>query len=339
MSIVNLDVTLAERVAAIALNCVHREYPNKINHVLSSNAEALPPRQLTPAFYGCYDWHSAVHNHWLLVRLTSLLPGASFAGTALAALRKSLTMNNIRSEVAYLKGEGRQSFERPYGLAWLLQLSQELHEWNDASAQELARHLRPLEQEAKQRFVDWLPRLPRPVRTGEHNQTAFALGLLIDYARARKDANFLDMLQERVEDFYLQDRNWPFAYEPSGEDFLSPGLAEADVVRRVLEAHAFAAWLTGFSTQSIFELQPVVSPDRSDPKFSHLDGLNLSRAWMLEGIAHGLPDGDSRRPDLLSLAESHATAGLAAIGGEHYVGSHWLGTFAVYLLTRRGIAS
>jgi hypothetical protein len=334
-----LDRTLAERIAAIALDCVHREYPNKISHVLGSDADVLPPRRLTPAFYSCYDWHSAVHNHWLLARLARLLPDASFSGAALAALRQSLTRENVMAEVAYMNGEGRHSFERPYGLSWLLQLSLELHEWNHPLAGELAHNLSPLEQSAKERLREWLPKLQRPVRTGEHNQTAFAMGLMIDYARETNDAPFLSLLNARARDFYLKDRNWPFDYEPSGEDFLSPGLAEADVMRRVLDPQEFSSWLRGFCPPLISNLQPVVSPDRSDPKFSHLDGLNLSRAWMLEGIASTLPDGDSRKADLLSLAKSHAGAGLAAISNEYYVGSHWLGTFAVYLLTRRGIGS
>jgi Protein of unknown function (DUF2891) len=330
-----LEMTLAERIAVLALDCVHREYPNKISHVLSSSADALPPRRLTPAFYGCYDWHSAVHNHWLLARVTRLLPDGSFAGAALAALRQSLTRDNIEAEAAYLDGEGRESFERPYGLSWLLQLAQELHEWNHAAVRELAQNLSPLEQRAKQRLSAWLARLQRPVRTGEHSQTAFAMGLMIDYARGRKDEPFLKLLRARACDFYINDTHCPLGYEPSGEDFLSPGLAEADVMRRVLEPQEFSSWLSGFVPESRFNLQPVVSPDRSDPKFSHLDGLNLSRAWMLEGIASGLPKSDQRKPDLLLLAKIHADAGLAAISGDHYVGSHWLGTFAVYLLTRR----
>jgi DUF2891 family protein len=337
MTVSALEPGFAGRIAALALDCVHREYPNKISHVLSSDADALPPRRLTPAFYGCYDWHSAVHNHWLLARLTRLLPDASFAPSARAALEQSLGRENIAGEVAYLEGEGKQSFERPYGLAWLLQLAQELYEWTDPLAGDLTQNLLPLEQRAKQRLAGWLPKLQHPIRSGEHNQTAFALALTIDYARGTNAAVFLELLARRAREFYFNDKNYPLEYEPSGEDFLSPGLAEADVMRRVLAPQDFAAWLTGFFRQSPIKLRPVVSPDRSDPKFSHLDGLNLSRAWMLEGIASGLPETDSRRADLRSLAQAHAQAGLAAISGDHYVGSHWLGTFAVYLLTRRGL--
>lgn len=337
MTVEKLNTVLAERIAALSLACVHREYPNKISHVLSSDADVLTPRLLNPAFYGCYDWHSAVHNHWLLVRLLRLFPTAAFADKARRALLQNVTKENIAGEVAYFEGEGRQSFERPYGPAWLLQLALELHEWPDDLARVLARNLLPLEVEAKRRLSEWLPKLAYPVRSGEHSQTAFALGLMIAYARGKNDAPFLELLLRRARAFYFNDKACPFEYEPSGEDFLSPGLAEADVMRRVLEPNDFAGWLNGFLSQSDIKLTPAVSPDPSDPKFSHLDGLNLSRAWMLEGIASGLLSNDPRHARLLSLAEVHAQAGLAAISGDHYVGSHWLGTFAVYLLTRRGI--
>jgi len=332
-----LDNTLAARFVTVALECVHREYPNKISHLLNRDADAGTPRRLTPAFYGCYDWHSAVHNHWLLARVARLFPDAMFTSPATQALQRSLTAENIHGEVAYLNGEGRQSFERPYGLAWLLQLAQELREWDSQAARVLAANLRPVEQLAAQRLAEWLPKLPFPVRSGEHSQTAFALGLAIDYARAKSDRIFLETLLERSRAFYLGDRDCPLRYEPSGEDFVSPGLAEADVMRRVLERPDFAEWLSGFLPKLPDSFQPVVSPDPSDPKFSHLDGLNLSRAWMLEGIASALPEGDQRVPLLRTRAEAHSIAGLAAVTGEHYVGSHWLGTFAVYLLTRRGI--
>jgi hypothetical protein len=334
-----IDNSLAARLATLALECVHREYPNKVNHVLNRDADAATPRRLTPAFYGCYDWHSAVHNHWLLARLARLFPDALFAPAAAEALARSLSTENIQGEVAYLNGEGRQSFERPYGLAWLLQLAQELRECDDPAVRIFAANLRPLEQLAAQRVAEWAPKLPFPVRSGEHSQTAFALGLMIDYARAKNDRIFLETLMGRARAFYLADRNCPLQFEPSGEDFLSPGLAEADVMRRVLEKQTFAEWFSGFLPQLPESFQPVVSPDPSDPKFSHLDGLNLSRAWMLEGIASALPDGDPWVAALRTRAQAHSSAGLAAVTGEHYVGSHWLGTFAVYLLTRRGITS
>ena len=342
-----VNAPAAERFARLALACVHKEYPNKLAHSLNSDADVAPPRQLTPAFYGCYDWHSSVHGHWLLARLARTFPDAGFTADARNALRQSLTEANIRQEVVYLKAEGRASFERPYGLAWLLQLGMELREWekagNDPLAHELSANLRPLEDAAAERLKTWLPKLSHPVRSGEHSQTAFALGLIIDYARFVDDKDFLNLLLSKSRDFYLQDKNCPLAYEPSGEDFLSPCLAEADVMRRVLSANEFAGWLHQFMPQvpnngSDTWLHPEKSTDPSDPKLAHIDGLNLSRAWMLDGIASGLPKNDARLNALQKCVAAHRTAGLAAVTGEHYEGGHWLGSFAVYLVTHRGIS-
>lgn len=337
------DAKAAERFANLALACVHKEYPNHISHTLNGDADVAPPRKLTPAFYGCYDWHSSVHGHWLLVRLIRTFPDASFVPTAREALRQSLTAENMAQEAAYLRGEGRASFERPYGLAWFLQLVTELREWNDPQSEEMAANLRPLEKVVLERLNNWLPKLSNPVRIGEHDQTAFALGLMLDYARANDNKEFADLIVSKAKLFFLKDKNCPLAYEPSGEDFLSPCLGEADLMRRVLPSQEFARWLQTFMPQ-ISEssndnwLQPVVSPDPSDPKLAHLDGLNLSRAWMLEGIASVLPNNDKRLPSIIATAKAHRRAGLAAVTGEHYEGGHWLGSFAVYLVTKRGIS-
>jgi hypothetical protein len=339
----SFDINAAERFVGLALACVHKEYPNKISHSLNSDADVAPARKLTPAFYGCYDWHSSVHGHWLLVRLVRTFPDASFASSAREALRQSLTAENIAQEAVYLRAEGRASFERPYGLAWLLQLVAELAEWDDPQARGMAANLRPLAQAALERVNDWLPKLSHPVRIGEHNQTAFALGLMLDYARATGDMKFTSLLESKAQQFYLGDKACPLAYEPSGEDFLSPCLGEADLMRRVLPSREFAGWLRTFLPQispvrKDVWLAPVVSPDPSDPKLAHLDGLNLSRAWMLEGIASGLPKGDKRVPMITAATEEHKKAGLAAVTGKHYEGGHWLGSFAVYLATQRGIS-
>jgi Protein of unknown function (DUF2891) len=336
-----LDAHAAERFAKLALACVHKEYPNKISHVLNSNADVAPPQKLTPAFYGCYDWHSSVHGHWLLVRLLRTFPDVSFAKPARDALKESLTAENLKAEAVYLRGDGRASFERPYGLAWLLQLCAELREWDDPEAREMLANLKPLEDAAIERLTTWLPKLSHPIRIGEHNQTAFALGLVLDYAQGKNDKRLAKLAADSARKFYLIDTNCPLAYEPSGEDFLSPCLGEADVMRRVLSQVEFAKWLTQFLPQILKAatadwLPVVISPDPSDPKLAHLDGLNLSRAWMLEGILSSLPADDPRRPALASAAEAHRRAGLAAVTGEHYEGGHWLGSFAVYLTTQRG---
>ncbi len=337
-----LSAATVARFAELALACVGREYPSKIGHVMASDADALPPHTLTPAFFGCFDWHSAVHGHWLLVRLLRLHPDAPWAARARTALQTNLTPAKLQVEAAYVNGANRNSFERPYGLAWLLQLSRELADWDTPEARTFVQALRPLQDAAITRLRTWLPKLSRPVRSGEHSQTAFALGLLIDWARAQRptDPALLALLAERARTYYLHDVRCPIDYEPSGEDFLSPCLAEADVMRRVLPGDEFTRWLAAFLPTSALDsaaLQPQVVTDPSDGKLAHLDGLNLSRAFMLEGIAAAVLPSDPRRAKLRALATAHRTAGLNAVTSDHYEGSHWLGSFATYLVTGRGL--
>jgi len=337
----DLDAASVERFADLALACVHQEYPNKIGHVMTSDDDVDPPRKLTPAFYGCFDWHSSVHGHWLLTRLVKLYPDADFAPRARAALDESFTEANIAGEMSYFKGEGRTSTERPYGLAWLLCLADELHTWDDEQAQRWSAVLAPLEDLAAQRFRTWLPKLHYAIRTGEHSQTAFAFGLVLDWARTAEDDQLVELVAERSTSYYLGDRNCPMGYEPSGQDFLSPCIAEADLMRRVLDPDEFADWLTGFlpdipETGDADWLPLGVVTDRTDGKLAHLDGLNISRAWMLEGIASGLPTDDPRRGSLNAAAEAHRVSGLASVTGDHYEGGHWLGSFATYLVTGKG---
>ena len=334
----SVDVAAAGRFAGLALKCVNQEYPNKIAHTLAGDADVRPPRELYPAFHGCYDWHSAVHGHWLLARLAQRFPDAPFAAAARAALARSLTAENIAVETAYLQRGGRASFERPYGLAWLLQLSGELRGWKDPQAQEWARNLAPLEAEAAARIKRWLPDLYYPIRVGEHDQTAFSFGLIWDWAGVAGDTEMRRLLTDAARRFYFADRNCPLTYEPSGQDFLSPCLAEADFMRRVLGSADFSRWLKSFLpvipvTAGAEWLKPGIVTNRSDPKLAHIDGLNLSRAWMLEGILRALPSTDRRIPALQAAAGSHRDAALPQVTGEHYEGGHWLGTFAVYLVT------
>jgi hypothetical protein len=283
-----------------------------------------------------------VHGHWLLVRLVRLYPQAGFAQRAREAVARSLTPENIAAEIRYLTGEGRVAFERPYGLAWLLQLGAELREWDDPQARPWRTALDPLERAAAERLREWIPKLTHPIRMGEHSQTAFAFGLVLDWARTAADRETEALLARRSLEFHLADRDCPLEYEPSGHDFLSPCLAEADLMRRVLPAQRYAAWLGAFLPRIPLEpdarwLDPAVVTDPGDPKLAHLDGLNLSRAWMLEGMASGLPEGDPRRGALLAAAQTHRKAGLRAVTGEHYEGGHWLGSFATYLVTGRGL--
>jgi hypothetical protein len=346
-----LEEPRAGTIAEMVLACIHREFPSHMCHLMWRAEDARPPRELTPAFYGSFDWHSSVHGHWCLVRLARRCPAAAWRARALAAVGTSFTLERLAGEAAYLNGEGRQGFERPYGLAWLLQLCAELREWTsaapgtDADAGTAGRWLAalaPLEALAVERMTELLARLPWPVRGGEHSQTAFALGLLLDWARAAAREDVRRAVCDRVEAFFGGDRAAPVAYEPSGHDFLSPTLAEADVMRRVRRGDSYEEWLAGFLPAPATVLArgwlvPVESPDRSDGKLSHLDGLNLSRAWMLDGIAAALSAAHPWRAPLAHAAQLHAVAGLASVPSEHYSGKHWLGSFAVYLLTRRGL--
>jgi len=332
-----------ERLADMALANIGREYPNHIQHLMDGDDDARPPRELHPVFSGAYDWHSAVHNYWLLVRLLRLHPDGAYAAAARALIARRLKPADVAEECRYFDDPRRASWERPYGLAWLLQLTAELAQWGTPEARAWYTTLAPLEAVARERFRVWLPKLFYPIRSGEHSQTAFAFGLVLDWARAVDDAPMMELVRAKSVEFHHFDVAAPLAYEPGAQDFLSPVLAEADLMRRVLPKAEFARWLEGFLPQLPRDgdgrwLEPAVSRDPADPKLAHIDGLNLSRAWMLQGIAVSLPAEDGRGTALLAAAERHAEAGCAAIREERYEGSHWLPSFAVYLLTRRGLA-
>jgi hypothetical protein len=339
----SVSVESIERCARLALAAIHREYPYHLVHVVRDERDVQAPRALTPAFWGAFDWHSAVHGHWCVARAMRYVTDPAFQRDAEAALALTLTPERLDGECRYLAAPGREGFERPYGLAWLLQLAAELEEWRDPRATGWASAVRPLAVIASAHLIAWLPKLSWPDRAGQHGQTAFSLGIALDAARVLDDRPLAALIEHRTRDFYLADRAAPVAYEPSGHDFLSPALAEADLMRRVLPRGEFARWLEGFLPPAgpTWErwLTPVASPDRADGKLAHLDGLNLSRAWMLDGVAGALDPSDARRTALAAAAERHLGAGLAAVGEEHYAGSHWLGSFAVYALTRRGAGS
>jgi len=327
-----MTATQAQVYARLALAGVRREWPHAYQHLALGPDDVRTPRALHPAFYGCYDWHSAVHGHWTLVRLLRRFPRLRDAHEMRAALDENLTAKNLAAELDYFCAPGRTSFERPYGWAWLLALAQELRGWRgDADARRWARAVRPLEAFIAGSFCVWLPKLTSPVRSGAHSNTAFALGLALDYARAVRDRRLERAIVTRSRVFFGGDAGASGAWEPGGEDFLSPVLGEGDLMRRVLPAREFEAWWAKFLPELPANLrEPAVPVDRSDPKFVHLDGLNLSRATALRGIASALPGGP-RRTELERAAERHATAGLAQVASGDYVGEHWLATFAVYL--------
>ncbi|MEL7482136.1 MAG: DUF2891 domain-containing protein [Pseudomonadota bacterium] len=335
-------VTIEDRFAILALDCVHREYPNKISHVMQSATDVKAPSELTPVFYGCFDWHSSVHGHWLLSRLLNTQPDSVLSDAVRAALAKSFTAENLAIEMDYYLAEGRASFERPYGIAWYLQLVLELEESSDTEMAEWRETLRPLEDAIVEQVEDWLPKLSYPIRLGTHNQTAFAFGLMLDYARGVGNRSLEAALVDKILTFHINDTDCPLAYEPSGEDFLSPCLMEADLMRRVLPEAEFSDWLSGFIAEIPTDgradwLEPGIVLDASDGKLVHLDGVNLSRAWALDGIASALPADDPRISALRASSKLHHDVGIAAVSDEHYSGSHWLASFATYLTTRRGI--
>lgn len=332
-----LTPELASRLARIALDGIVREYPNSPAHVLADAADARRPRELHPAFYGCFDWHSAVHGHWLLARLLRLLPALPEAAAIRAALGAHLTAANLRAEAAYFAEPGRRGFERPYGWAWLLKLAEELMGWDDPDGRRWSAAVAPLAGQIAGLYLEFLPRLTYPVRSGAHGSTAFGLAFALDYAAAAGHGPLRELVVARSLDYFGADRGAPAAWEPGGGDFLSPCLAEADLMRRVLPAGQFPQWLAAFLPELAAGgppqlLTPAVVSDRSDGQIVHLDGLNLSRAWHMWGVAGALPPGDPRRAALHEAAGRHARAGLAGVGSGDYMGDHWLGSFALLML-------
>ena len=328
----------AAAFSQLALDCIVTEYPNKPMQVMVGDESALTPRQLHPVFYGCFDWHSAVHGHWLLVRLLKLYPGHPQAQQTRAALAAQFNAEALLAEAGYFDEKQNRSYERMYGWAWLLRLVMELRSFDDTDAQAWAAHLAPLEQRIVALTLDYLPRLDWPVRTGVHPNTAFALGQALDYARTSGHDALEELLIERSLAYFAADRQYPLNYEPSGEDFFSAALAEADLMRRVLPALEFSEWLDdffpGLQAGDLGRLlQPATVSDLTDGKIVHLAGLNLHRAWTMRSVTRALPAGDTRRGVLLESAQDHLQAGLDYVFSGHYEGEHWLATFAVYGLT------
>lgn len=341
MSTVNqtdaLTQSQASAFARLALKGLHKEYPTKPGDVFNSAADIKSPRAMHPAFHGCFDWHSSVHGHWMLVRLLRQFPNLAQAKQIRAALAESLTAANLQAEADYFAGPNRQSFERMYGWAWLLKLAEELHSWDDAQGRQWARNVKPLEDTIVARYVKFLPKQTYPIRSGVHPNTAFGLAFALDYARAAKNRALRELIEERSHTYYAKDESAPASWEPDGADFFSPSLMEADLMRRVLAPAEFKAWLGHFlpdlakrQPRTLFE--PAQVADRADPQIVHLDGLNLSRAWCLRSIAAALPKNDPARAALADAAQRHAAAALGHVASGDYVGEHWLATFAVYML-------
>jgi hypothetical protein len=332
-----LDSAAASHFAKLALKCVRQEYPNKLDHVMNSGSDVQSPRALHPAFYGCFDWHSSVHGHWMLVKVLRDFPELPEAKEIRVVLEENLAPERIATEVAYFSQPGRRSFERTYGWAWLLKLAAELRSWDSPEARRWSANLQPLANRVTVAFLDFLPRQTYPIRTGVHPNTAFSLSLALDYARQARDSRLETLVCERARTYFGVDRNAPLGWEPSGEDFLSASLEEAALMAKVLSKSEFRAWVTAFLPELLKDgnLVPALVSDRTDPKIVHLDGLNLSRARCLYLIAATLGAKDPRREPLLRTAETHAQASLPFIASGGYEGEHWLGSFAVHMLDAR----
>jgi Protein of unknown function (DUF2891) len=328
----------ASNFAELTLKCVRKTYPNSPGYVLNGAEDVQAPDKVHPAFYGCYDWHSSVHGHWMLVRLIRLFPSLPERAAITAALDQNLTAANIEVEAAYFKRPGTQAFERTYGWAWTLKLAEELHRSPSAEAKRWEQNLQPLTEALVQRYIDFLPKQVYAIRTGLHPNTAFGLAFALDYATTVGHAALKAALVARSRDYFGGDTDYPAKLEPSGSDFLSPTLVEADLMRRVLTRAEFARWfhlyLPGLAKGRPGNLLTIaVVTDRSDPQLGHLDGLNLSRAWCMLHVAAALPAGDPARAVLEKAGRTHAIDALQHVNTGHYEGEHWLASFAVYLLT------
>ncbi len=333
MEVESLSLTLeqANKLASLPIHCINVEYPNKLNQTIGSGEDLKSPKELHPAFYGCFDWHSSVHGHWSLVALLKQFPNLDNAETIKAQLLQNISKENIEKEVKYFYGKYNKSYERTYGWAWLLKLAEELHTWDDETARALEKNLQPLTDLIVGKYFEFLPKLKYPIRVGEHTNTAFGLTFTWDYANTVSNTELKLLIETRAKAFYLKDQNCPLSWEPSGFDFLSPCLQEAAIMKRVLSKELFDDWFDKFLPQLKdvnFQFPVGEVSDRTDGKLVHLDGVNFSRAWALNKIIEGSPELNH----LKKMANQHIEYSLPNLVGDSYEGGHWLGSFAIYAL-------
>lgn len=329
---VRLTLEEANRLAALPLHCMQVEYPNKLNQTLDSEEYLKGPKALHPAFYGCFDWHSSVHGHWMLVSLLRQFPDLENQEEIKRKLLENISAENIAVEVEYFSYPQNSSFERTYGWAWVLKLAEELHVWDDPLARTLESNLQPLTDLMVEKYLEFLPKLIYPIRVGEHSNIAFGLTFAYDYAKTLNNQALEEMIRTRSMDWFLQDANCPLTWEPSGFDFLSPCFQELDIMRKIMPKEEFKRWLVQFMPELSkveFSLEPGKVSDRTDGKLVHLDGLNFSRAWVLYGLIKDFPN---EYGHLMTIANEHVEYSLPSIVDDNYEGTHWLGSFAVYAL-------
>lgn len=331
-----LDLTPqgASHLAELPLRCMQQEFPYKTGIVFSDSTLVTNPKNYHPAFYGCFDWHSSVHGHWMLVRLLKSFPGMPKQQEIITKLSRNLTAGNIIQEQQLFKNKENKGFERIYGWSWLLQLQRELLTWNDPLGKQLAANVQPLASQFSKAYIDFLDKLVYPIRVGEHTNLAFGLSLAWDYAATANDTALQHAIRKAAIRFYAADKNCPVAWEPGGYDFLSPCLEEADLMWRILPAQEYQTWIKAFLPElfapqlTVFKVAQV--KDVTDGKLVHLNGLNLSRAWCLYGIARHVTE---NRTEILQLANLHLESAIPHVASGNYAGEHWLASFAVYALT------
>lgn len=331
VKIPKINLEEASRLSKLPIHCIQTEYPNKLNQTIGNDDDLRSPQDLHPAFYGCFDWHSAVHGHWSLVSLLRQYPDLENADEIKKMLQENLSQENIKAEVDYFFGKYNATYERTYGWAWLLKLTEELHKWNDPISKELELNLQPLTDVIIEKYIDFIPKLNYPIRVGEHSNTAFGLSFAYDYAKTLGNEQLQSLIEQRAKDFYMSDAGCPLSWEPSGFDFLSPCFEEAALMKRILPAEDFKSWLSDFLPQlkdENFTLETGKVSDRTDGKLVHLDGVNFSRAWSLNQIAKDLPE----YKHLKNIANQHINYSLPSVVGDGYEGGHWLGSFAIYAL-------
>ncbi len=331
MPAIQLDAAQAAILVELPLSCVQKEYPNKLGQVLGSDSDLKSPKTLRPAFYGCFDWHSAVHGHWMLLKLLKEYPDIPQTAGIREILQTHLSAENILIEKAFFEDSNNSTFERTYGWAWLLQLAAELHSWDDPLGKKLYQNLLPLTALISEKYQIFLPKLLYPIRVGEHSNTAFGLRLALDFAIATGDSSLQKSIEDRSRFFYLKDKGCPLSWEPSGFDFLSPCLEEAALMKKVLSKTEFDTWIREFLPELLnpeFKLEPARVSDRTDGKLVHLDGLNFSRAWCLFIISSD----KSEWSHLNKIANTHIQFSLPNLLEDSYEGGHWLGSFALYAL-------
>ena len=330
-----LDYETAVKFSALPLECIEVEYPNKLGQVLENEKQLQSPKDLHPIFYGCFDWHSSVHGHWLLISVLNKYPDTDLAKEIKPLMEKQFTVSNVQKELLYFQPKLNKSFERTYGWAWLLKLQSEMLLSKDEDVLRWAKNLQSLVDQIESSYMEFLPKMVYPIRVGEHTNTAFGLSLALDYARITGHKDFEKVIHTSAMNFYSEDKGCPLGWEPSGFDFISPCLQEAELMSKLLPEKEFQKWFKEFMPcvfEKDFDLEPGKVIDRTDGKLVHLDGLNFSRAWCLYGIAMKLP---KQKEMLINLGDKHIEASMNEVVNSDYMGSHWLASFLVYALTKR----